>query len=97
MANSVFLLKTKYNWADEMDIEGFCLMRPAEYDYLLREISAIQYPIDWYFGSNQYITFESAEEILKQFNVSPYFLNRGAVAYSYLSPFIKQEVNRIHA
>jgi hypothetical protein len=70
MALSMFLLKTKYNWADEMDVEGFCLMRPAEYEYLLREIRAIQYPIDWNIGTNQYIEFESAEEILKKFDVS---------------------------
>ena len=67
---SMFLLKTEYDWADEMDIVGFCMMRPAEYDYLLREISAIEYPIEWNVGSNQYIEFESAEEILKKFDVS---------------------------
>jgi len=67
---SMFLLKTEYDWADEMDIIGFCLMRPAEYDYLLREIEAIEYPIEWGFGTNQYIEFESAEEILKSFDVS---------------------------
>jgi hypothetical protein len=67
---SMFLLKTKYNWADEMDIIGFALMRPAEYDYLLREIRAIEYPIEVNVGSNQYIDFESAEEVLKKFDVS---------------------------
>lgn len=67
---SMFLLKTEFDWADEMDIIGFCLLRPAEYEYLIREIKAIQYPIDWSFGTNQYIEFESAEEILKSFDVS---------------------------
>ena len=67
---SMFLVKTGYNWADEMDVEGFCLMRAAEYEYLLQEIKAIQYPIDWYFGTNQYIEFENAEEILRSFDVS---------------------------
>lgn len=70
MNKSMFLLKTKYDWADEMDVEGFCLMRPAEYDYLLREIRAIEYPIEWCFGTNQYIEFDDAEEILKKFDVS---------------------------
>ena len=69
-AKSMFLLKTEYDWADEMDVAGFCLLRPAEYDYLLREIKAIQYPIEWGIGTNQYIEFDSAEEILKQFDVS---------------------------
>ena len=50
---SMFLLKTGYDWADEMDVEGFCLLRPAEYEYLLREIKAIQYPIEWHVGTNQ--------------------------------------------
>jgi hypothetical protein len=45
-------------------------MRPAEYDYLLSEIEAIEYPIEWNIGTNQYIEFESAEEILKKFDVS---------------------------
>jgi len=67
---SMFLVKTKYNWADEIDVEGFCLMRPAEYAYLLREIEAIEYPIEWMIGSNQGVEFESAEEILKKFDVS---------------------------
>ena len=67
---ATFLVKTRYNWADEMDIIGFALMRPAEYDYLLREIRAIQYPIEVNVGSNQYIDFESAEEVLKKFDVS---------------------------
>jgi len=67
---SMFLLKTNYNWADEMDVEGFCLLRPAEYDYLLREIKAIEYPIDWHIGTNQFIEFDDAEEILKHFDVS---------------------------
>ena len=67
---SMFLVKTKYNWADEIDVEGFCLMRPAEYVYLLREIEAIEYPIEWMIGSNQGVEFESAEDILKKFKVS---------------------------
>jgi len=67
---SMFLVKTGYDWADEMDIEGFFMLRPAEYEYLLREIKAIEYPIEWHVGTNQYIDFLDAEEILRSFDVS---------------------------
>ncbi len=66
---SMFLLKTTYNWADEIDFDGICVMRPAEYIYLVREIKAIEYPIEVGVGSNQYIDFESADEVLKKFKV----------------------------
>jgi len=68
-SNAMFLVKTKYDWADEMDVEGFFLMTPGEYDYFIKEVEAIEYPIEWYIGTNEFITFYEADDIFKEFDV----------------------------
>ncbi len=65
-----FLVKFDCNWADEMDLEGFAIMTPAVYNYRCKEINASNYPVTWYFGTNQEVIFESADEVFKCFDVT---------------------------
>ncbi len=87
MNHSVILVKTQYNWADEIDFDGFCLLRPAEYDYLIREIKAIEYPIEVSVGSNQFIDFESAEEVLCEFKPEVIMAEQAEFLKKFICPY----------
>ncbi len=60
------LIKYNDNWADEMDLDGFRLMERKEYKEFVKGIRAIkEFPLEIYFGTNQEVTFESVEDIMK--------------------------------
>jgi hypothetical protein len=60
------LVKYNDNWADEMDLDGFRLMERIEYKEFVKDIKAIKsFPLEVYFGTNQFVIFESVEDIMK--------------------------------
>lgn len=69
-SNIKILVKCEFDWADEMDVYGFSTFEPREWEYVCKEINAIEYPIDWYVGTNEEITFDSADDIFRGFDVS---------------------------
>lgn len=60
------LVKYNDNWADEMDLDGFRLMERNEYREFVKGIKAIKrFPLEIYIGTNQEVTYESVEDIIK--------------------------------
>jgi hypothetical protein len=59
-----FLVKFDGNWADEFDTNGFQLMSEKEWVKLFYSIKNTNYPLEIYFGSNEFWTFERPEDIL---------------------------------
>ena len=68
--NIKILVKTDCDWADEADLEGFATFEPREWEYTCKEINACKYPIEWQWGSNQWVIFESADDVFRCFDVS---------------------------
>ncbi len=69
-ANIKVLVKCDFNWADEMDVQGFATFGLREWEYICKEIEAIQYPCEWYIGTNEEIPFEHADDVFNGFDVS---------------------------
>ena len=69
-SNIKFLVKVDCNWADEADLEGFALYEPKAWEYVCKEIEASVYPIEWCWGSNQWVEFETPDDVFRCFDVS---------------------------
>lgn len=63
----MLLIKFETNWADEMDIYGFCIMTAEEWEYKKKEIKHCSFPEEVYFGTNEYNIYETPEEFLNEF------------------------------
>ena len=66
------LVKLDMNWADEFDVNAFWVTTQNRYDQFLRTI--IEYDFsdndELYFGTNEYINFESKEELFNSLVVT---------------------------
>jgi len=65
----MILVKFEGNWADEMDIYGFHVMSEEQWEYKKNEIKHTPFPEEVYFGTNEYETYETPEEYLRNFKV----------------------------
>ena len=63
------LLTLEASWSDEFDVEGFCVICDLEWTIFEAQIRSAIYPIENYFGTNQYLIFENADEVLRSFKV----------------------------
>lgn len=68
---NTFLVKFDGNWADEFDVSGFSIMSEDEW----KEIQDIiynksEYPLEHYFGTNEAMIFDSAEDLSKCLTVT---------------------------
>ena len=68
--NAKFLVKVRCDWADEATLEGFAIFESREWEYACKEIEACKYPVEWQWGSNQWVLFESADDVFRCFDVS---------------------------
>ena len=67
------LVKLDMNWADEFDVIAFWVTTQNRYDQFLRTI--IEYDFsdsdEFYFGTNEYISFSSTDEIVRSLQTIP--------------------------
>lgn len=63
----MILVMYEDDWADEMDIYGFCLMTSEQWKYKKNEIKHTSFPQEVYFGTNEYNVYENPEEFLNKF------------------------------
>ena len=66
------MVRFEDNWADEMDIKGYEVMTPQQLEYVSERVKT--YFIDnnllkYYFGTNEYIEYSSAEEVCSKYTV----------------------------
>lgn len=76
MADEYVILSSSFNWGDEFDLDGFYIMEKTDFD---RSILALKvyytnllYPDrdEMYFGTNEYMSFSSAEDIIDQLDLT---------------------------
>ena len=65
----MLLIKQSGNYADEFDLEGFMVIPEKTWEEIKEGWKEFEYPHNSYFGSNEFITFESPEDILDSFEV----------------------------
>ena len=57
------LVKYCSNWADEFDIQGFAIMNEEEYIQWVEDFRrAKEKDYEWYFGTNEYISYWDEED-----------------------------------
>jgi hypothetical protein len=59
-----YLVKSDFNWADEMDLEGFAIVtekEKLEFEELARKVTE---EIEFYVGSNEEVRFDNGEDLL---------------------------------
>ena len=57
------------DWADEMDMNGFSIMREDQWNWHVSALKASAYPVELYFGTNESNEYNSAEEIIRCYTV----------------------------
>ena len=67
------LVEYKGNYSDEFDVTGFKIMTDNELDEYMDKVKARleSGPIEWYFGSNEYIMIEHFDDFQADFTATP--------------------------
>jgi hypothetical protein len=80
------------NWADEMDINGFCVMSKKEYDKMIDEINGINFEneLEVYIGTNESIEYTDAQSVLRCLKTKPVTKEE----YDVLKKFFKQSYSK---
>lgn len=71
MKKEMLLLKFDKDWADEFDVKGFAFLSVDQWEYYKKEAKNCEYPIESYFGTNEAIEFDNAEDFISSFEVKP--------------------------
>lgn len=70
MSNYVLVILDS-NWADEFDVNAFWVTTQEEYDIFINKISKVDlHGQEFYFGTNEWISFHSTEDLLSALTVS---------------------------
>ena len=67
------LVKWSSNWADEMDIEGFSIMKSEEWESYKKKVRLLK-NFCVYIGTNEEIDYASGEDLLEEIvvrNITP--------------------------
>lgn len=64
------LIKYSGNWADEMDMDGFCIMEADKWEETKTKIASIEGEFSIYWGSNEEEE-TTADEMLRNLEVEP--------------------------
>jgi len=57
------------NWADEMDLDGFVIMKAKDWNKFLDHMREIDYELIYNVGTNQEITYANGSEALNHFEM----------------------------
>ena len=65
------LVKLNYCWADEFDVEALWMTTEKEYNKFIDQLDKciINDGTEIYFGTNEYISFESTEELKESLSI----------------------------
>jgi len=65
-----YFVKYKGCWADEFMVEGADVMTEGTYKNLLLDLLLINYPAELSFGTNEWMDYSSAEEIMSDLKLT---------------------------
>lgn len=57
------------DWADEMDVDGFCFLSQEAWDYVKLEVENTEFPQEISVGTNEEIDYANAKEFFSNFTV----------------------------
>lgn len=66
-----FLVKIKFDWADEMTIEGFRATTKPEWESFRHDLTKLKFPYTYYIGSNEEQTWNTLNELMDIYKVIP--------------------------
>lgn len=72
--NSHLLIKSRFNWADEFDIDGYSILRNDVFEsskLIIDEFFSKCNCLYLCFGTNEDIEFMNAAEIINKLNITP--------------------------
>ena len=52
------------NWADEMDVNGYAVLKKAEFEECLTNLERVDFPVTRYFGTNEEDEIDSIQSYL---------------------------------
>ena len=58
------------NYADEFDVYGFTIMDAKEFNDFQLDVNTSEYPVEKYFGTNEYIEFNDVEEVFESLSIT---------------------------
>lgn len=64
------LIKLCSCWADEFDVYGFAIYSDHKYNKWLKLVDMVEFPVEWYFGTNEALEWETKEDFLCDVNVT---------------------------
>lgn len=64
------LIKYDDNWANEFDVNGFFATTLEEWEKFINEVSKASYPQEVYFGTNEFIEFETFEDFYNKLTIT---------------------------
>lgn len=70
MSNMVMLVY-RNNYADEFDVDGFAFLKEDDWEYIKREAAETPFPREMYFGSNEFMDYDTSKEFIDEFKVAP--------------------------
>ena len=71
MSEQKVLIKWETNWADEMDISGFCISTQGEYDEWAAEMSKYDTSFEFSIGSNEDMYYRKGKDLIDEMTVRP--------------------------
>lgn len=63
------IVKFAANYADEFDIDGIRIFEEKDWDEYVENMH-IEWPDEWYFGTNEFIEFQSFEDFMSKFTIN---------------------------
>lgn len=67
------LIKFECDYGDEFDIEGFSTWKCSDWDKHvaeLKNLDAAYFPVEWYFGTNEFCEFDSPSAVLSHCKIT---------------------------
>lgn len=63
------LIRYDDNWADEFEVSGFYATTIDEWEKFVHEVSQASYPQEIYFGTNEFVEFETFEDFYNKLTI----------------------------
>ena len=69
MTESMIMLVYNDDYADEFTVAGFAFLRLDDWEYIKREADATEFPREIYFGTNEFMEYDNAQEFIRAFKI----------------------------
>ena len=80
------LVKMQKDYADEFDVYGFTVLSDKKWKQMQEVFKCIEFPSEYYFGTNEMLTFESVDEIMQCLKIVDLSLEAEKVLRKLFSP-----------